>query len=152
MDQPPSTPPWTGALNKPADPSRELFRHNLARVMAEKSVTQAGLARSMDVSRVAVHAWIWGTCFPETARLLRLAQVLDVSVGVLLDQPTASDATDTTNEEVLLLDAFRRLPSTARLTLLADAYGMTAALAVKADGRPAPGETRPSDRRSSRPS
>ena len=152
MDQPPSSTPWNGALNKPADPSRELFRHSLARIMAEKSVTQAGLARSMDVSRVAVHAWIWGTCFPETARLLRLAQVLDVGVDVLLDQSTASDATDTTNEEVLLLDAFRRLPSTARLTLLADAYGMTAALAVKGDGRPEPGGTRPSDRRSSRPS
>ena len=152
MDQPALTVPWTGTLGKPADPSRDIFRHNLARIMAEKNVTQAGLARSMDVSRVAVHAWIWGTCFPETSRLLRLAQVLAVSVGTLLDQPGALDPTDTTNEEALLLDAFRRLPSTARLTLLADAYEMTAALAVKVDGQPEPGGTPPSDRRSSRPS
>ncbi len=114
--------------------------------MHEKSVTQAGLARLMEVSRVAVHAWIWGTCFPETARLLRLAQVLDVSVGTLLDQPNLSAAPDTTNEEVLLLDAFRRLPTTARLTLLADAYGMFATL--NAAGSQASAEKRQPARRS----
>ena len=140
MDQNVLASPWTDTLSKAADLSRERFRHNLARIMGEKSVTQAGLARLMNVSRVAVHAWIWGTCFPETARLLRLAQVLDVSVGTLLDQPGASATSDTSNEEVLLLDAFRRLPSAARLTLLADAYGMFAAQAA-AVSRPGPDET-----------
>ena len=151
MDQHQLQPPWTGTIGKLTDPSRERFRHNLARIMAEKHVTQAGLARLMAVSRVAVHAWIWGTCFPETSRLLRLAQVLNVSVSTLLEQAT-SLTTDRTDEEVLLLDAFRRLPSSARLTLLADAYGMTASLTAKADARSALGGTPPTDRQLSRPS
>ncbi len=152
MDQPIALPNWTEDT-KPADPSRERFRHNLSRIMSEKKVTQAGLARQMDVSRVAVHAWIWGTCFPETSRLLRLAQALDVSVGMLLDQPAQAAVSDTSNEEVLLLDAFRRLPSHARLTLLADAYGMFAAHTVNGGRQqPAPAGTRLADRRSSRPS
>ena len=151
MDQHSPAQLATGRVSPGADPSRERFRHNLARFMADKKITQAALARGMNVSRVAVHAWIWGTCFPETARLLRLAQVLDVSVGMLLDDPEPSGPETPTNEEVLLLDAFRRLPSAARLSLLADAYGMTAAHAASSAGS-APAETPHAARRSSHPS
>ena len=95
--------------------------------MAERGITQASLARTMEVSRVAVHAWIWGTCFPETSRLIKLAQALDVQVGALLEGDSGASETDNANEEALLLNAFRKLPNTARLTLLADAYGLAAA-------------------------
>jgi len=96
--------------------------------MAERGITQASLARTMDVSRVAVHAWIWGTCFPETSRLIKLAQILGVSIGVLMEgNYTGAMAS---NEEFLLLEAFRKLPNTAKLTLLADAYELTTRVAV----------------------
>ena len=110
-----------------SDPSRNRFRHNLSRIMAERKLTQAGLARTMQVSRVAVHAWIWGTCFPETSRLIRLAQALNVPIGMLLegDDGASTAAPAPSNEEFLLLEAFRKLPNTARLTLLADAYELT---------------------------
>ena len=106
--------------------SRDRFRHNLARIMAEQGITQAGLARALEVSRVAVHAWIWGTCFPETARLIKLAQVLNVPIGSLLETDAGvPPPAEQSNEEILLLNAFRKLPNTARLTLLADAYELT---------------------------
>ena len=126
---------WPDEAKKRSDPSRERFRHNLAKVMAEKSITQASLARLMDVSRVAVHAWIWGTCFPETSRLIKLAQALNVPIGTLLEEPAAPVvvAEEPSNEEILLLSAFRKLPNTARLTLLADAYEMS----MKAQMQPA---------------
>lgn len=114
---------WPADSKPEPDPSRDRFRHNLARVMAERGVTQAGLARLMDVSRVAVHAWIWGSCFPETSRLIKLAQILNVPVGALLENDRA--AAMPSNEEFLLLEAFRKLPNTAKLTLLADVYGLT---------------------------
>ncbi len=91
--------------------------------MAERGVTQASLARTMDVSRVAVHAWIWGTCFPETSRLIKLAQTLNVPIGALLEGDYAGAVPS--NEEFLLLEAFRKLPNTAKLTLLAAAYELT---------------------------
>ena len=114
----------TGRMN--ADPSRDRFRQNLGRIMAEQRITQASLARTMAVSRVAVHAWIWGTCFPETSRLIKLAQTLNVTVGDLLE----GDGHETlsgiaSNEETLLLNAFRKLPNTAKLSLLADAYELS---------------------------
>ena len=136
---------WPTAVRKGADPSRDRFRHNLARVMADQRITQDSLARSMDVSRVAVHAWIWGTCFPETSRLIKLAQVLDVPIGALLEAPEAERPTAPSNEEALLLTAFRKLPNTARLTLLADAYEMTArASAGLTSGAPTAGVADPS--------
>ena len=118
--------------SKSRNASRDRFRHNLARVMAEQNMTQAGLARALDVSRVAVHAWIWGTCFPETARLIKLAQVLGVPIGALLETEfTTPPPAQPSNEEVLLLNAFRKLPNTDRLTLLADAYEMTTRSALE---------------------
>ena len=117
---------------KSRNASRDRFRHNLARIMADQNMTQAGLARALDVSRVAVHAWIWGTCFPETARLIKLAQVLGVPIGALLEMESATPPpAQPSNEEVLLLNAFRKLPNTDRLTLLADAYEMTTRSALE---------------------
>ncbi len=110
---------------KRTDPSRDRFRYNLSRLLAERKITQASLARSMEVSRVAVHAWIWGTCFPETSRLIRLAKVLNVPIGALLEEQAAAAPDVPSNEEILLLNAFRKLPNSARLNLLADAYEMT---------------------------
>ena len=128
---------WPNEAASRADPSRDRFRHNLSRIMAERKLTQAGLARTMHVSRVAVHAWIWGTCFPETSRLIRLAQTLNVPIGMLLEgdngSPAPAEAPVPSNEEFLLLEAFRKLPNTARLTLLADAYELTNQISLKAD-------------------
>ena len=96
--------------------ARERFRANLARIMDARGKTQAGLARDMTVSRVAVHAWMRGACFPETARLVQLAQTLDVTIGALLDSDAPSQ------EETMLLAAFRKLPDEERLALLAQVY------------------------------
>lgn len=101
--------------------------------MAERGITQASLARTMNVSRVAVHAWIWGTCFPETSRLIKLAQALNVPVGALFeDQAHAEPPESASNEEELLLSAFRKLSSTARVSLLADAYELSSGAALPA--------------------
>ena len=130
---------WPNEGKGVPDPSRDRVRHNLAGIMAERGITQASLARTMDVSRVAVHAWIWGTCFPETSRLIKLAQALGVPVGALLENEPAGAETETSNEEALLLSAFRKLPNTARLTLLADAYELSAQETSHAATQPAPG-------------
>lgn len=109
--------------------------------MGERGITQASLARTMDVSRVAVHAWIWGTCFPETSRLIKLAQALNVPVGALLEnEAAAAPEPEGSNEEALLLNAFRKLPNTARLTLLADAYELSAQVAAQAAAQAARAE------------
>ena len=103
-------------LAPPSIEARERFRVNLARIMGARGKTQAGLAREMTVSRVAVHAWMRGACFPETARLVQLAQTLSVTIGALLDGDSPSQ------EETMLLTAFRKLPDEERLALLTQVY------------------------------
>ena len=127
MIAPPSVAPTEWAEGRSgAASSRDRFRQNLSRIMSEKRITQASLARTMEVSRVAVHAWIWGTCFPETSRLIKLAQTLNVTVGELLEGENGAGLSPVnSNEEELLLNAFRKLPNTARLSLLADAYELS---------------------------
>lgn len=129
-EQPLTLRGWPIPAKDSPDASRDRFRHNLSHLMAERRITQASLARMMNVSRVAVHAWIWGTCFPETSRLIRLAGALGVPVGVLLEGQGASGV-DGTTEETLLLNAFRKLPNTARMTLLAGAYELSAQIAAQ---------------------
>jgi transcriptional regulator with XRE-family HTH domain len=129
----PATRKGWGAGKGGTDPSRDRFRFNLARLMSERGITQASLARTMDVSRVAVHAWIWGTCFPETSRVIRLAQALGVPVGALLEDasaagpPEAADAPPdhASEEEAMLLAVFRKLPAAGRTALLAEAYELS---------------------------
>lgn len=137
QQQPMALRGWPNEGKGRPDPTRDKFRHNLATIMAERGITQASLARTMDVSRVAVHAWIWGTCFPETSRLIKLAQALNVPVGALLENEAAVAVAEpeNSNEEALLLNAFRKLPNTARLTLLADAYELSAKFAAAAAAR-----------------
>lgn len=111
-----ATPMNPLSLASPGNDARERFRANLARIMGVRGKTQAGLAREMTVSRVAVHAWMRGACFPETARLVQLAQTLNVTIGALLDGDSPSQ------EETMLLAAFRKLPGEERLALLAQVY------------------------------
>ena len=106
----------TALLDPPNTEARERFRLNLARIMGTRGKTQAGLAREMTVSRVAVHAWIRGACFPETGRLVQLARTLNVTIGALLDGDAPSQ------EETMLLAAFRKLSDEERLALLAQVY------------------------------
>ena len=125
----------TLTLTPPSTEARDRFRTNLTRIMGARGKTQAGLAREMLVSRVAVHAWMRGACFPETARLVQLAQTLNVTIGALLDGDAPSQ------EETMLLAAFRKLSDEERLDLLAQVYarqvgeGRAATAPVTASGR-----------------
>ena len=129
--QPAGLQGWPETGEGRTDAPRDRFRANLSRIMAERGITQAALARTMGVSRVAVHAWIWGTCFPETSRLLKLAQALDVQIGTLMEGGAGSAAkAGSSSDEAMLLDAFRKLPKTARMTVLADVFELSAQLSA----------------------
>ena len=60
------------------------FAENLKILRKEKNLSQEQLAEIMDVSRQAVSKWEQGSGYPETEKLIALAQRLDVSLDVLL--------------------------------------------------------------------
>lgn len=60
------------------------FAENLKILRKEKHLSQEQLAEIMDVSRQAVSKWEQGSGYPETEKLIALAQRLDVSLDLLL--------------------------------------------------------------------
>lgn len=60
------------------------FAENLKILRKEKHLSQEQLAEIMDVSRQAVSKWEQGSGYPETEKLIALAQRLNVSLDLLL--------------------------------------------------------------------
>jgi transcriptional regulator with XRE-family HTH domain len=69
------------------------FSNNLKRIRAEKNLSQEQLAELLGVSRQAVSKWEQDSGYPETEKLIQIAQQLDVSLdSLLLDRPSEEEA------------------------------------------------------------
>ena len=81
------------------------FAENLQILRKEKHLSQEQLAEIMGVSRQAVSKWEQGSGYPETEKLIALAQRLDVSLDVLLldkaDSSGNGEASAALNEKSL---------------------------------------------------
>lgn len=74
---------------------RMQFSENLRRKMKERHVSQAALAREMEVSRTCVGFWCNGRTIPSNERLCKLARFLETSpmrlLGCTLDSKELDD-------------------------------------------------------------
>ncbi len=65
------------------------FGKNLQLTRKEKGITQEQLAKTLKVSRQAISKWESDNGYPETDKLVTLADALDVSIDYLLDHKPA---------------------------------------------------------------
>ena len=79
------------------------FSENLKVLREEKNLSQEQLAELLDVSRQAVSKWENDNGYPETEKLIQIAQKLDVSLdALLLDQQLIDSAGgDSKNHSVI---------------------------------------------------
>jgi repressor LexA len=91
--------------------------HIIRRLRERHGLTQRELAAALGVSDKAVSTWEKGEKTPRRATLLRLAAVLDVPVGALLENPTPRSSFGDTLER--LLSSRNHTPAS-----LADAAGI----------------------------
>lgn len=72
----------------------------------QNGMTQAALARKLNVTRSSVNAWEMGIAVPSTAILIEIAQLFHVSTDFLLGlQDTATlDVSELNDSEILLLE------------------------------------------------
>lgn len=54
-------------------------------IRESKNMTQEELAEKLDIRRTTISMWETGESLPRTATLIKLAEVLDCSVGELLE-------------------------------------------------------------------
>ncbi|MGN0415551.1 MAG: helix-turn-helix domain-containing protein [Agathobacter sp.] len=76
------------------------FGNNLKLLRKEKGITQEQLAEMLEVSRQAVSKWESDNGYPETDKLLIIAQELGVSLDYLMDN-APEETRDETNAVVL---------------------------------------------------
>jgi transcriptional regulator with XRE-family HTH domain len=70
-----------------------MFSENLRAVRKAKNISQEQLAEMLNVSRQAVSKWEQDSGYPETEKLIQIAQKLDVSLdSLLLDQQLIDEA------------------------------------------------------------
>lgn len=70
----------------------------------QKGLTQAALARMLNVTRSSVNAWEMGISVPSTQSLVQLAEIFDISTDYLLGIDTSSAIrTDGLSDEDIML-------------------------------------------------
>lgn len=69
------------------------------------NLTQAALAKKLNVTRSSVNAWEMGISVPSTVLLVELAKLFHVSTDYLLDMPSSStlDISSLNDTEILIL-------------------------------------------------
>ena len=56
----------------------------LKEILKEKGITQVFLAREMDLRTVTINHWVSGKAIPSLEALIRLAEILEVSLDELV--------------------------------------------------------------------
>ena len=78
-----------------------MFKDNLDRILKElkksKKISQAQIARLMGVAPSNITEWVKGRSSPGPETITKLAEVLDVKVTDLIDEPQPTETTTITN-------------------------------------------------------
>lgn len=83
--------------------SHKMLSKNLKIFREQKGLTQENVAEALNVVRQTISKWEKGISVPDADMLIRLAEVLDVSVSELI----GSDVTDEKNEDMIAVELAR---------------------------------------------
>lgn len=83
--------------------SHKMLSKNLKIFRKRKGLTQENVAEALNVVRQTVSKWEKGISVPDADMLIRLAEILDVSVNELI----GSDVADEKNEDMIAVELAR---------------------------------------------
>ena len=116
------------------------FGNNLKIIRAEKNLSQEQLAELLGVSRQAVSRWEQDSGYPETERVIQIAQKLDVSLdSLLLDKKLIDEASSTNRPSGVVCPTGQKIMITTHDGKLSSYYKfqiMKGAFAFLSRGRP----------------
>lgn len=78
-----------------------MFGENLKKLRKQKGLSQEDLAARLHVARQTISKWEKNSSVPDADILIRLAEILEVSVSELLDIKTESENTSSNSAEQL---------------------------------------------------
>ena len=86
------------------------FSENLRAVRKEKNLSQEQLAELLNVSRQAVSKWEQDSGYPETEKLIQIAQKLDVSLdSLLLDKQLIDESNNDSKRNIVVFPLDRKI-------------------------------------------
>ena len=83
--------------------SHKMLSKNLKIFIERKGLTQENVAEALNVVRQTISKWEKGISVPDADMLIKLAEILDVSVSELI----GSDVTDEKNEDMIAVELAR---------------------------------------------
>ena len=90
--------------------SHKMLSKNLKIFRKRKGLTQENVAEALNVVRQTISKWEKGISVPDADMLIRLAEVLDVSVSELI----GSDVADEKNEDMIAVELARVVDQLAK--------------------------------------
>ena len=86
------------------------FSENLKALRQEKNISQEQLADMLNISRQAVSKWEQDGGYPETEKLIQIAQKLDVSLdALLLDKQLADESNNDCKGDIVVFPVDRKI-------------------------------------------
>lgn len=92
--------------------ARKSFVKNVNDIMERRGISQADIARELDLSTATVAGWCTGKLYPRANNMQRLADYLGVTMATLVDGDGASSVDD--------IDRLEAIHQNPRLGLLFD--------------------------------
>lgn len=92
--------------------ARRSFVKNVNEIMERRGISQADIARELDLSTATVAGWCTGKLYPRANNMQRLADYLGVTMAMLVDGDGASSVDD--------IDRLEAIHQNPRLGLLFD--------------------------------
>lgn len=92
--------------------ARKSFVKNVNDIMERRGISQADIARELDLSTATVAGWCTGKLYPRANNMQRLADYLGATMAMLVDGDGASSADD--------IDRLEAIHQNPRLGLLFD--------------------------------
>lgn len=83
--------------------SHKMLSKNLKIFRKRKGLTQENVAEALNIVRQTISKWEKGVSVPDADMLIRLAEILDVSVNELI----GSDVADEKNEDMIAVELAR---------------------------------------------
>jgi len=86
------------------------FSENLKAIRQEKNISQEQLADMLNISRQAVSKWEQDGGYPETEKLIQIAQKLDVSLdALLLDKQLVDESSNACRGDIVVFPVDRKI-------------------------------------------
>lgn len=89
-----------GGLAMTDEKQKKIFSQNFKRILSESGKQQSDVAKLMHQSNQVINSWYRGVSLPSIVKVQRLAEILNVRVTDLIDEPKHDSASEEASRQL----------------------------------------------------